>query len=211
MIAYQFENGELDYCDKRPFYSFQSLGIESVSMSQKKNGFVSIIKWHVPTKSDFYKRTDIDISFRRDYVNNTFNNIEYPKQPSYFPISFGSMTLKARDWQQSLLKFSSHLEGGNEIFNINAYLTYGSNYKFPTMFQQISIPESFGNSPVTTRPNLKPEENNSNELGVELLGELPNDLNLTGWHFLPTIFEIPITINYEPIICLGFQLHFMIM
>jgi outer membrane cobalamin receptor len=184
LLAYQFENGELDYSDKRPNISLFSSGIESVLMSQKKYGAVSILKWHVPTKSEFYKKTDIDVSFRRDYAYNTFDDIKYLISPSS---SFAE--LKAKDWQQSLLKFSSHLEGGNEVFNINAYLTYGSNYKIPTMFQQISIPESFGNSPVPTRPNLKPEENNSTELGVELLGELPNDLNLTGWQFSANYFR----------------------
>ena len=126
LLAYQGENGELDYKDK---ISSSFWHIESALLKRQKHGFISILKYHIPTESNFYKITDIDISYRRDNVQNKYDDVDY--QGIQNVENGESVVLKSKNWSESLLKFSSHLEGRNEYFGINAYLTYGSNYKIP--------------------------------------------------------------------------------
>ena len=68
-----------------------------------------------------------------------------------------------------------------------SYINYGTNVKFPTLFQQISSPESI--TSVVARPNLNPEKNTALELGVELTGNTPHLANIYGYQISASLFR----------------------
>lgn len=175
LLGYQFEQSELDYEDERFVPGEEAHGIESALLQRKKHGFVSIVKLHVPPGSGFYKTTDFNISYRLDDVANTFRNVRYRTA-----IPEDSTGLSGNDWRESMLKFSSHLVGSSDRFEVDVFLNYGTNFKFPTMFQQISSPSSISLEDNAITASLKPEKNNSTEIGVQFTWETRNEPSLNG-------------------------------
>jgi len=188
LAGYQYEGSELNFQDERRVPGEESLGIESALLSRKKHGVVGIAKIHVPTESSFYKATDFDVSFRYDHLTDTYNNIEQRVSDNPFQQA-EDIHLDDKSWGQSMLKFSSHLFGSSEKLKLNVYLNYGTNYKFPTMFQQISSPSVLSHEGQALQPYLKPEKNNSTEIGVELMGESIEDPSVNGWQLNVNYFR----------------------
>ncbi len=169
ILSYQFENNQLDYKNQRIAEDELSIGIESALYSSYRNSFTSIVKMHMPTESDFLTKADIDFSYRFDDVQNSYDNLGFRSSDSLAQ----NNNFDDENWRKSMVKFSAQLSGGNEKFVINGYLNYGTNYKFPTMFQQTSMPQVTGNP--ANQPYLLPEKNKSLELRIDLIGEsLPN-------------------------------------
>ena len=188
LLAYQFEDSELDFQDEREIPDEQSLGIESALLSRRKQGLVSIMKLHVPTESEFYKSTDFDISYRYDNVQNRYNDVIHRSAVS--PTTADEEgPLHDDHWKKSMLKFSSHMAGSNEYFKLNVYLNYGTNFKFPTMFQQLSSPSTLDSSAAAIKQTLKPEKNSSTEIGIELTRGTPEEANLSGWKLNANYFR----------------------
>ena len=184
LLGYQFENGYLDYNDKRNIPEEIDEGVESAVLSRTKHGMVSILKLHVPTGSQFYKTTDIDLSYRRDIVSNAYSDVRYRN-----PADDGTIALDDYTWKESMLKFSSHLAAGTETLKLNLFLNYGPNFKFPTMFQQISSPSTVFSTGSVFQTTLQPERTNSTEIGFELTQEFPGHPKISGWKFSCNYFR----------------------
>jgi hypothetical protein len=202
LLSYQFENNLLDYKNQRIAEDEPLLGVEFAKYSNYRNSFTSIIKMHMPTESDFLTRADIDFSYRFDDVKNSYENLGFRSSDS---LSQGD-EFADKKWRTSMLKFSAQLSGGNEKFQMNAFLNYGTNYKFPTMFQQISMPQSIGNP--ANQPYIFPEKNKSLELGVDLIGETLQNSKVNGWqlstNFFVNNFSNKIRTFHEPEIPIAF-------
>ena len=101
-----------------------------------------------------------------------------------------------------MLKFSSHLSGGNENLALNAYINFGTNFKFPTMFQELSSPATIGPYSGGVVPSLEPEKNSSTEIGFELIRELPEGADVDGWkigmNYFRNSYENKIRTYYLP-------------
>ena len=80
-----------------------------------------------------------------------------------------------------------NLSGYLEYFTFNSYLNFGKNVKYPTLFQQISIPDPTATGAFT--PNLRPEKNTSIEIGTSLTKELTNNLKIYGWQISGNYFQ----------------------
>jgi outer membrane cobalamin receptor len=181
ILAYQYENGELDYKDDRNIKGEQNIGIESALFAQQNHGIASIFKFHIPTMSDFLTLADLDLSYRYDYVANDQKDVIYrPGTPLAF-VQFDPDQAKNNNWSESTYKFSTQFVGEHRFFRMNSYINFGSNVKFPTLFQQISSPLSTGPNNQATQPNLNPEKNRSLEIGIDLIKETNDTGTLNGW------------------------------
>ena len=183
LIKYQFERAALDFQDERALSAAQSFGLEKATLLRQRQGFVSIVKFHNPSGSEIIRVSDFDISFRHDRVIDTQQN----------PILRGgvvdsSITLFEENiWNETTFKISTHFSGGHKDILFNTYLNYGTNIKFPTLFQQISSPQSLTWS--FFRPNLNPEKNTSLEIGMELIGDTQNQQAMYGFQFSGSLFR----------------------
>ncbi len=181
LLGYQFEKSELDFQDQRQNSGEQKIGVESAIASRMRNGLVSILKLHVPTSgSSFYKATDFDISYRYDTVQDRFNDVIYRDNSIENGLTDDHF-LSGNDWKESMLKFSSHFSGSNSNLGLNAYMTIGTNYKFPTMFQQLSRPATSESDEDEEGLSLFPEKNSNVEIGIDLVKETVVDPNVSGY------------------------------
>ena len=188
LLGYQFEDSELDFKDEREIPGEQSIGIGSALLKRQKHGLVSIIKLHVPTGSKFYKTTDFDISYRRDIINNQYHDISF-RQPTQQMTTYEAANFNDNNWDQSMLKISNHLSGISKYLIFNSYINFSTNYKFPTMFQQIGSPLTSASSPKITQPVLMPQKNTNVEVAIDLIKETPKDPTINGWQISVNYFR----------------------
>jgi len=178
LLALQYENAEVDYSE---INQAQILGIESGLFKSGRTGFVSILKIHTPTGSPLMQTADFDISYRYDQVKNQTNNITYRN-----PIQSGDPLID-NNWGAGTIKFSAHLSGNHTIAKYTTFINYGTNIKFPTLFQQLSTPAVSDPQPGVTT-NLNPEKNRSLDLGFEMIRDVGDIGAVSGWSFALTYF-----------------------
>jgi outer membrane cobalamin receptor len=77
---------------------------------------------------------------------------------------------KEKNWRESTFNFSMNFAGLQNDLSFNAFFKFGNNTKFPTLFQQISVP--LESARARNLPNLNPEKNRSVEFGVNVTREI---------------------------------------
>ncbi len=185
--AYQFQHAELDFIDRRRNFEEQPLGLESAQFQRQHHGLVWIAKYHGATGSDFLQNVNLEVSLRHDRVQDEQAD----------PILRGDATSPAsgnevgsfgrNNWHDTMFKFAINVTGYRQDLTFNSYLSFGSNTKFPTLFQQISSPLLL--SSAATRPNLNPEKNSSVEIGFVLARELQQQQGIDGVEFSGNFFQ----------------------
>ncbi|MBN2000092.1 TonB-dependent receptor [candidate division KSB1 bacterium] len=174
--AYQYENGTLDFNNESIIDDEEMPGLQKLTMNRQKHGGAAIVKLQVPTGSNFYRYTNFNVTCRYDKVANMFEDV-FPDVQN----RDGRFGLSNSDWSETTLKFSSHLSGLKNNFAVNAYINYGTNMKFPTMVQQMSMPAEADQSPNPAYPPvLYPEKNRNAELGLDISREFSDQPNLNG-------------------------------
>lgn len=189
LLGYQYQNGNLDIFNMRRVDYEKPLGIQSGLFSRNKHGIVSVIKYHLKTDSDFIKVADIDISYRYDDVQNDHGDLLYRDSYASQEQLEAYRQLEDNDWRESTFKFSTHFQGDHKYFRLNGYMNYGTNIKFPSLFQQLSFPFTAGPYAMATRPNLSPEKNKSAEIGLDLLKENTGLTKINGWQLSFNYFQ----------------------
>ena len=111
-----------------------------------------------------------------------------------------------RTWDETLIKFSTNVSGNRDDLALHAFLNFGTNVKFPTLFQQISSP--LGNTSIANQPILEPEKNRSIEIGFDVIKDVQTSAGMDGWQFSSTFFqnfyENKFRISYTPGVPLAF-------
>ncbi len=183
LMKYQLENATLDFTDERILTTQQSVGLESASLERQRHGFVLIGKFHTPGESEAIRVTDLDISFRHDRVIDKQQNAELRSaEEDSIPGVFNEHL-----WDENTFKLSTHFSGGREDLMFNSYMNYGTNVKFPSLFQQISSPQLLSSS--STRPDLSPEKNTSMEVGIEITADTRGLQNIYGFQISGSVFR----------------------
>ena len=179
LFAYQAQIAELGFVDIRRNFNEEQVGLESSDLRRNHHGFVSILKYHGPTGSDFLNSIDLDVSLRHDRVQDEQLN----------PVSRnGSIGIFNRnDWQDTLVKFAARLLGQRNDLVFQSYFTYGSNTKFPTLLQQISVPNLL--TGIATQVNLNPETGRSLEISTNVTMEVDDHGAINGWQVSASYFQ----------------------
>jgi outer membrane receptor protein involved in Fe transport len=183
LAAYQYEIADLDYSDKINPSAEPQPGVESGLFKQIRHGFVSILKIQTPTTASSMQTANLDISYRYDDVSNTSEKVVF-RDPEFVEDNIAN-----NNWSHSTVKFSAHLSGNHEISEYTTFLNYGTNIKFPTLFQQLSVPGVADPTTPGVNTNLNPEKNRSLEIGLELKREFANPGNMDGWLLSGTYFK----------------------
>ncbi len=189
LVGYQFQNSSLDYTDQRhklyaiPGLSNQSIDLLSSDFSQQRNGIISIVKFHAPTGSDFIKKLGFGLSYRQDWVQNRRKNFDISEGTDPYSIK-GDF-----DWQEPTIKFSTSLAAKNDNLEFDSYINFGTNVKFPSMYQQISTPSSILRTDNNTSSPLKPEEVKSLEIGGKIKRKVDRISAIDYWQFDLTYFK----------------------
>lgn len=189
LLTYQYDRRILDLLDDRNNPYEQLVGVKSADFSRFHHGFASIVKFTLPTRSHFLKLANVDFSYRYDNVTNDQDNTIHRGYSPDNESLLDEGQLDKNNWSESTVKFSTQLLGSHRYFGLNSYLNFGSNVKFPTMFQQISSPRSSRPGSGLPRPSLKPEGNQSLEIGLDLSKEINEVSNFNGWRWSLNYFQ----------------------
>ncbi|MFQ6674946.1 MAG: TonB-dependent receptor plug domain-containing protein [Fidelibacterota bacterium] len=162
LLKYDSEQAGLVFRDRRTLTEEQSVGLEQATFYRQRQGVASIVKFHSPSQSDEIQVTDFDVSVRRDFLVDRQQDAVLRGESEVS--SFAAFD--RHDWARTTFKLSTHFEGGVEHRRFDIHMNYGTNIKFPTIFQQISSPGAL--NPGITRSNLNPEENTALEVGANI-------------------------------------------
>lgn len=167
LLAYQYKYSTLDYTDERnvlytlPHSAKNPPDLLSSDFTRWSHGIVSIVKFHAPSASEFFNPLDISVSYRYDDVQNRRNNFNATDYLNPFEVH------NTHNWKNSTIKFSSALSGQKDNLEFNGFLNFGTNIKFPSLFQQISTPASLFSKTDSVFSIIKPEEVQGLEVGCE--------------------------------------------
>jgi hypothetical protein len=156
-------------------------------LKRQHHGLVSIAKLHNQSGTEFLQTVDVDISLRHDRVRDKQENpIVRGTVPGNQPANtFG--IFDENDWQETMFKFALNFSGYRRDLAFNAYLNFGRNTKFPTLFQQISVADTVCGG--RFEPNLNPEKNRSLEIGVVVSRDIRGPTAVYGWQFSGNFFQ----------------------
>jgi outer membrane receptor protein involved in Fe transport len=158
-------------------------GQEAGTLQRQHHGLVAIAKWHNDKPSEVFQTLDVDFSLRHDLVLDRQDLL----QQQFAPDPQTTQFFKENDWRETMFKFSLNMVGLRNNLSYNAFLKFGKNTKFPTLFQQISVPDVAAE--VRNRPNLNPEKNRSVEIGLSFTREISLHPSIYGWGISGTFFQ----------------------
>ncbi len=184
-FTYNSKLASLEYEDVQDAYTEAPQGLESATFLRNRSSFAAVIKFNNEIGLNKANESGVNISIRRDIVTDTQEDAVLYQHYKFEPDSSGVFDKNL--WDQSVVKFSSHFSHEFANAHLAFFLNYGSNIKFPTLFQQISTPAAHY-SPIT-KPNLDPEKNNSMEIRMNGIGQTPGLANIYGWEFSTSIFR----------------------
>ena len=173
LFAYQFQRAQLDFLDDRRNFDDVSVGLQSSDFKRTHHGLVGLAKLHGDTGGDLIRNIDVDFSLRHDRINDTQANAIIRGAP----VSGG--LFDESDWRKTMFKFSVNMLGyKNDVF-FNSFFNFGTNFKFPTLFQQVNAPAS---------QVLEVERNRSFEVGLDISRELKNHQTVYGFQLSGNYF-----------------------
>ncbi len=178
LVGYQLEDINLDFLDKR-FDLLSLTARESGTMNRQHHGVVTIAKFKGSTGSTFYQNINFDVSLRHDFVKDE------PKQAA--ETDHIQRQLLGNKWRTNMFKCSASLNGYKEDLSFQTYLSFGSNTKFPNLYQQISTPLNPDSS--ETGIVLEPEKITSYEISSTLSREVRLSYPVTGWEISANLFQ----------------------
>lgn len=205
LFGYQMQRAELDFNDVRSNFDEQQVGLESAILERQHHGLVAIAKLHSGPQSDFLQTVDVDVSVRHDRVRDRQSDAVVRGTSTTLPNEAGVFSDNA--WNETMFKFAVSLSGYRDNLAMNAFLNFGTNVKFPTLFQQISIPE-FLCLDAATSPNLNPERNNSLELGFTLSRDMRGHRSIYGWQLSGNFFQNHYDNKFRTLVTPGIPIAF---
>lgn len=205
LFGYQMQRAELDFNDVRTNFDEQQVGLESALLERQHHGLVAIAKLHSEPQSEFLQTVDVDVSVRHDRVRDEQSEAVIRGTSATLPNDAG--VFSDNDWNETMFKFAVSLSGYRDNLAMNAFLNFGTNVKFPTLFQQISVPE-FLCLDAATSPNLNPERNNSLELGFTLSRDIRGHRSIYGWQLSGNFFQNHYDNKFRTLVTPGIPIAF---
>lgn len=206
LLSYQFKSSDLKYNEDRSDLNEIPFGLEKAKFNRTHHGMATVIKFKAPSQSENIHFIDFDLSFRYDDIIDKQTDSQL-RDSTLAVEEYSFNTFDNNKWNKFTTKFSTHLGGGDESFAYNAYMNIGSNIKFPTLYQQISVPQSIDSLP-QNNPNLKPEKNYSLELGLVLMREIRENSGVFGWQVNANYFKNSFDNKFRSYLIPGFPVAF---
>ncbi|MGH7493472.1 MAG: carboxypeptidase-like regulatory domain-containing protein [bacterium] len=204
--GYQFQGAELDFQDLRRDFSEEPVGLESAALQRMHHGVVAILKLHNDAESEALQGMDADISVRHDRVRDQQSDPVVRSGPE-FKGTTAPGVFTDNQWNKTTFKFALNFSGlYRQNLSFNSYLNFGTNVKFPTLFQQISAPELLYAQ--ASQPNLAPEENNSVEIGAAVSRDVRGNTAIYGWQIRGNFFQNHYTNKFRVSITPGVPIAF---
>ncbi len=187
LTSYQYQNTTMDFSDHRQIPYEMAIGLESARFLRRHHGFVSILKIKENFLTSFFKSIEFNGSLRKDWVYDDQEDhelrIQVQDTPKIVPVGF----FGGNAWEDINYKFAMKLGAYRNDFTVDSYISFGTNTKFPTLFQQISSPMNL--SGTTRSLILQPEKNRGVEVNVVVTRDLRTARTIYGWQISGSFFQ----------------------
>jgi len=177
LFGYQFQHDDLHF-----------RGDDSPAMQRRHHGFISIAKLHGAAGTGALNAVDLDVSVRHDRLHDEQLKPILPVVVNNPDV--GAITpnlFRENNWNETTFKMALTLSGSKKDLTFNTSMSFGSNVKFPTLFQQISAPDVFTSEKFT--PSLNPEKNNSLEVTANVSRDVRGKSAIYGWAISGSYFR----------------------
>jgi len=186
LLAYQYQGASLDFLNDLNL-RIQPTGLKSAALQRRHHGFVTVLKYRARTGSDFLDAFNLETSIRHDRTRDSEHNPVLYDESAQDASGNVVGLFGENDWHDTMLKMGVRLDGYRENLAFNGFLNFGSNVKFPSLFQQTNSAALF--SRVATQPNLNPEKSRSFELGATVARDLRGETSLYGFQVSASYFQ----------------------
>lgn len=150
LISYQYDDIKLNYDDRREFFDNSNETSDLLQFKRNKNGLVGLVAFDLK-KDELADEFKLAISYRYDMIDDGNNEF------------LASKKVWHDDGFKTSVKVVKKLKTTNLIINASA----GTNTKYPSLFNLISTPADINEIPGGS-PNLAPEKNRSQEVGLTI-------------------------------------------
>lgn len=198
LLGYNLNRANVDFVDERTQNDISVLYQEN-AINRMHHGVVGIVKTHMSAGTGFLQDFYVDFSLRHDNLRDDVSGqVELDDAP------VDGLTVEDNAWQSTHFKFSSSVDGYKNNLAMKAFLNFGSNTKFPTVVQQLSVPYDS----LATTSSLTPEQVTSTEVGVEVFKESNVQSAVDGWHAEGVLFRNYYTDKFRPFSSPGIPIVF---
>ena len=167
MFSAQMEKSFLRFWDDRAMSDVTQIGLKGADLNRKQFGFASVIKLHSKGDEEGRWLTDLDMSIRQDKVQDSKSRLIYRGEHQTINDSKVFLDFGENDWKHTIVKFSTIASHRQPNQTIGFWVTTGTNVKFPTLQQQISLTDL----PTEGQTTLFPEKMKSLEIGISIVNK----------------------------------------
>ena len=185
MFGAQAEDSKLIFWDDQKLNNIQQLGLKGADINRKHAGFATVLKLHSKGDEAGQWLTDLDVSYRYDFVRDRSDSLLNRKEIVDFSEIAALVNFGNNDWSNSIFKISTIASKRAPGLTMAYWVTTGNNIKFPSLQQQIS-------QITFLNPNqqlLKPERMKSLEIGINILTEPKAMENIDQMELQASIFR----------------------
>lgn len=187
LTAYQYQSARLNFMNQ-PITKLQQAGLQAATFRRQRHGVAAIAKYHGDAGSEFLKNVDVDVSIRYDRSRDKHQDpVFYQNAGSTIPENYQD----SRHWEDVIVKAGVRLDASRRNLIFAGYANFGSNFKFPSLLQQVSTPSALAAQ--EDRPRLSPEKSHSVELGFDITRDASGENSIYGWQasglFFQTFYE----------------------
>ena len=198
LLGYNYKNARVDFDDERRLEDGSSYS-QQAKIDRQHHGLVGIFKTYIYAGEGLLQDFHVDLSVRHDDVNDDVSGTT-----EMLDMRTDGIQLQDNRWRTTHFKFSTSVDGYKQDLALKAFLNFGSNTKFPTVVQQLSLSSdaAAGATPLT------PEGVTSYEAGIEIFKESSSRGAIDGWHADGVFFRNYYTDKFRPISSPGIPVVF---
>ena len=185
MLGAQAEDSKLDLLDDQSLNNTQQLGLKGAEINRQHAGFATVLKLH--SKGDELGQwlTDLDMSYRYDFVRDQSDSLVSRKEIFDFSEIASLVDFGNNQWSNSIFKISTIASKRAPGMTMAYWATTGNNIKFPSLQQQISQLTFMD----PNQRRLRPEKMKSLEIGINILTQPKAMLNVDQLELQASVFR----------------------
>ena len=167
MFGAQAEESKLNFWDDQKLSNVQQVGLKRAEVIRTQAGIATVLKLHSKGDEAGQWLTDVDVSYRYDYVRDRSDSLINRKDIIDFSEIASLVDFGNNEWSNNIFKISTIASRRAPGLTTAYWVTTGNNIKFPSLQQQISQITFLD----PNQQRLMPERMKSLEIGVNILTE----------------------------------------
>ena len=185
MFGAQAEESKLNFWDDQMLSNVQQVGLKRAEVIRTQAGIATVLKLHSKGDEAGQWLTDVDVSYRYDYVRDRSDSLINRKDIIDFSEIASLVDFGNNEWSNNIFKISTIASKRAPGLTTAYWVTTGNNIKFPSLQQQISQITFLD----PNQQRLMPERMKSLEIGINILTEPKEMENIDQMELQASVFR----------------------